>query len=359
MPQLCLAWGQVLEVWEGYARDKDIRYMGSSGGVATALALYCIEKRGISGVLHTGVDSACALKNTAVFSVKRDDLMACTGSRYSPAGPCAKLSWMENSSGPSVFIGKPCDVVALRKSQAVSSGLMGKADLAISIFCAGTPATLGTLKMLEELGVSEEDVREIRYRGCGWPGQFVVKTRRDNKICQMSYEESWGRILSKYAQFRCRLCPDSTGELADISCGDPWYRRPANGEPGRSLILVRTRKGKAVLEGAVAAGYVECERVAGDTLPRSQEALLRRRRHLFGRLAAMRMMGVPTPHYFGFSLFANWRRLNFVEKIRSVAGTLRRGISRGWTRPDRSFIKETKAEQAIGSDCGRFGRCKM
>ncbi len=168
MPQLCLSWGQVLEIWEGYACDKDIRYMGSSGGAATALALYCLEKRGISGVLHTGVDSACALRNAAVFSVKRDDLIASTGSRYSPAGPCVKLSSMENYPGPSVFIGKPCDVVALRKSQAVSSGLMKKADLAISIFCAGTPATLGTLKMLEELGVDEEDVREIRYRGCGW-----------------------------------------------------------------------------------------------------------------------------------------------------------------------------------------------
>jgi coenzyme F420 hydrogenase subunit beta len=256
---------------------------------------------------------------------------------------------MENSCGPAVFIGKPCDVAALHKSQAVSSELMWKVDLAISIFCAGTPATLGTLKVLEELGVGAEDASEIRYRGCGWPGRFIVKTGRDNKICQMSYEESWGRILSRYAQFRCRLCPDSTGELADISCGDPWYRRPANGEPGRSLILVRTLKGKAVLEGAASAGYIECERVAGDTLPRSQEAILRRRRHLFGRLAAMRMMGVPIPCFRGFSLFANWRQLSFMEKIRSVAGTLRRGISRGWTHPDRHFIEEIKTERAGSS----------
>ena len=44
------AWGPVIEVWEGFAIDDKIRFAGSSGGAATALALYSIEKGGMSGV---------------------------------------------------------------------------------------------------------------------------------------------------------------------------------------------------------------------------------------------------------------------------------------------------------------------
>ena len=55
--ELVKGWGNVLQVWEGYAADPDVRFSGSSGGLATALALYCLEKGGMSGVLHTGPDA--------------------------------------------------------------------------------------------------------------------------------------------------------------------------------------------------------------------------------------------------------------------------------------------------------------
>src|SRR5690606_20406213 len=47
-------WGPVLQLWEGYAADTAIRHAGSSGGAATALALYGLEAGGMHGVLHTG-----------------------------------------------------------------------------------------------------------------------------------------------------------------------------------------------------------------------------------------------------------------------------------------------------------------
>ena len=59
----------------------------------------------------------------------------------------------------------------------------------------------------------------------------------------MSYMESWG-FLQRYRPYRCYLCPDGTGELADLSCGDPWYREILEDEPGHSLVVVRTERGK-------------------------------------------------------------------------------------------------------------------
>jgi coenzyme F420 hydrogenase subunit beta len=333
-PELLCEWGPVLEVWEGYAADPQVRYNGSSGGVATALALFCLEKQGACGVLHIGTRNGAPLKNVAVFSKSKAELLERTGSRYCPAAPCEKLQWIQEYKSPSVFIGKPCDVVALRKSQAVNPLLNEKIGLAISIFCAGTPATKGTYKILSSLGVEPEQTEEIRYRGCGWPGATTVKIKGENsRMRKMSYEESWGTILSHFSQHRCRICPDSTGEFADISCGDPWYRELKEDELGWSLIVVRTERGKEILRKAMKAGYIELERVGPDTIPRSQKALLARRRHLWGRLLMMRMMGVPIPRYTGFFLLRSWFRLSFTDKLRSLAGTLKRIVLRGWARP--------------------------
>lgn len=337
--ELSHEWGPVLEMWEGYASDPEIRFCGSSGGAATALALFCLERQEASGVLHIGARPEAPLENEAVFSRSRTELVARTGSRYAPAAPCEKLPWMLGASDSSVFIGKPCDVVALRKFEAAHPELDGKICLAISIFCAGTPAMKGTYKILETLGVAPDEAREFRYRGCGWPGATVVTMKGDDdQSRRMTYEESWGHILSKCIQFRCRLCPDSTGEFADISCGDPWYRKLEPDEGGWSLIIVRTEKGRRIVQEARKAGYIELQNADPDILPGSQKALLARRRQLWGRLFMMRMMRVPTPRFMGFSLFNSWLRLSAIEKTRSLAGTLKRIVSRGWKKPSKPNV---------------------
>jgi coenzyme F420-reducing hydrogenase beta subunit len=56
IPELKKQWGTVLEVWEGYASDPEIRFRGSSGGLCTALSLFCLEKEIGSGVVHIGSD---------------------------------------------------------------------------------------------------------------------------------------------------------------------------------------------------------------------------------------------------------------------------------------------------------------
>lgn len=334
--ELKQAWGKVLEIWEGYAADSEIRFLGSSGGLATALSLYCLEKRQMQGVLHIGPKADAPLTNEAVLSRSRDDLLSRTGSRYAPAAPCTGLAQLPADGPPCVFVGKPCDIAALRKCQSIEHGRSNQIGLAISIFCAGTPSTKGTEEILEKMGLEPNRVEQFRYRGCGWPGRTVAATATDNGLDRsMTYAESWGTILSHHTQFRCRLCPDPTGELADISCGDPWYRDNDPDDPGRSLVLVRTPVGREILQGAIEAGYVQLEPAEPSTLPRSQKSVLRKRQHLWGRLLALRFFRAQVPCYRGFSLFSNWRMLSASDKIRSILGTIRRAYQRKWGRPVR------------------------
>lgn len=321
------AWGPVRKIWEGYAADPEIRYAGSSGGVATALAGYCLTGQGMAGVLHIGARPDVPYLNETRLSRGRDELLAAAGSRYAPASPADRLDLIESADGPCVFIGKPCDVAATRMARRVRPALDARLGLTIALFCAGTPTTRGTLEMLRQLGISDPDgLESVHYRGNGWPGRARARLVDDQPDHErtLSYQESWGGILQKHRQWRCYLCADHTGEFADVAVGDPWYR-PTGDDPGRSLVLARTERGERLVEAAIAAGALVLEPVRPEILPASQPNLLRARGSVWGRLVTLRVAGLMTPRLRHLPTARMWwRHLTVKERLQSTVGTLRR-----------------------------------
>jgi coenzyme F420 hydrogenase subunit beta len=321
--------GAVLEVWVGHACDTEIRYKGSSGGILSALALYCLEREHMRCVVHSSADDDQPLTNKTVTSFTRHQILARTGSRYSPASPCDGLKHIEESDGPCVFIGKPCDAAAVAMLRREREALDRNLGLVLTFFCAGTPSEQGTRDLLQDLEINPNQVTSIRYRGDGWPGRFRALRDDYSADSSMSYLESWDR-LTRYRPLRCNLCPDGLGRIADISCGDAWHNYDESGNPGRSLVLVRTKRGQDILHRAIAAKYIELTPVDSRAVFAAQTSLLQRRRELFGRLLAMRLLMIPTPRFIHFSLLRSWLRLPFRKKVQTIAGTLRRAIARRW-----------------------------
>lgn len=125
--------------------------------------------------------------------------------------------------------------------------------------------------------------------------------------------------------------PRRTGELADIAGGDAWdhYRED---DLGQSYILARTGWGAELLERAVAAGYLTIVGATAKDVIRAQ-GLVEKRRHLFGRILGMRLLGVPVPRYRGFHLMRAWLPTSIPSKLRTTFGTVRRVLLRGlWYR---------------------------
>lgn len=332
--ELAPAWGPVMSLWEGYASDPEIRFAGSSGGAASALALFCIERLGMHGLLHIDARRDVPYLNRTVLSTTRQQILAATGSRYAPASPCDSLRLIEEAPAPCVFIGKPCDVAGARAAAGLRPGLERNLGLTIGIFCAGTPSTKGTLEMLKAMGVEDPTTLVgVRYRGNGWPGRATARFRTaDGSLDERSftYAESWGDILQKHRQWRCYICPDHTGEFADIAVGDPWYRPIPEGDHGHSLVLARTDRGRRIVESAIEAGYLTLTPVVPSILPASQPNLLRTRGAIWGRLAALRVMGAAVPRFTGMPMFRFWiSQLSVKEKIQSVVGTVRRVFRKG------------------------------
>lgn len=322
-------WGPVLGVWEGHAADPDIRFEGSSGGAATALALYAVQQLEMEGVLHTSARKDLPYLNETVFSKNKQDILAAAGSRYAPASPCDRLELIELSEKPCVFIGKPCDVAAVQKATELRPQLGEKVGLTIAFFCAGTPSTTGTLEMLRQMGVEDPaSVLSLRYRGRGWPGNaVVVYTDKNGKKTQkeLSYDQSWGGILQKYRQWRCYICPDHIGEFADIAVADAWHREVKVHQPGRSVIIARTARGKEIVERAVRADFLEAQPASHSILPDCRPGQAAYQGGLWARLQTLRVMTIPIPDYRRFELFQLWKKnLTTWKKIHSVLSTVKR-----------------------------------
>lgn len=172
----------------------------------------------------------------------------------------------------------------------------------ISFFCAGVPSRRGAVEVLEALGVAEIDLQAFGYRGRGWRG-LTRATRKDGSEASMDYNCSWGRILNRHLQFRCKICPDGTGEFADVVYADAWFGK--DGYPdfaeaeGRSLVLARTVGGRALLGAAASAGKVALEDLDVSTIRDIQPYQYDRKHAVLARLGALWLKGRLTPRFRG------------------------------------------------------------
>ncbi len=321
-------WGSVLEIWEGYAVDPEIRFQGSSGGALTAIGTYCIEQLAMHGVLHVGQSPTDPLRNTTRLSRSRAELLHSCGSRYSPASVCNGLGLVESAPAPCAVIGKPSEIAGVTNACKARPALRDKVGVTLSFFCAETPSTGGTIALLRRKGVDPAAVEQLRFRGRGWPGHFeAVRKGETQPAVKMTYRESWGQ-LQAHRPWSVQMWPDGTGELADITCGDPWYEVPDGNNPGFSLVIARSERGVEILRGARERGYLHLTPAEPWKLEKSQSGLLLKKGSIWGRRLAARAFGLPTTRFEGSSLFSCWRRLSFNERLRSTLGTARRILTR-------------------------------
>lgn len=321
-------WGEVKACLRGHATDPETRHAGSSGGVISALASFCLEQGLVDGVIQIRASSRDPLLNEAVISRTRDEVLTAAGSRYAPAAPITALRQALRDDQRYLFVGKPCDVAAVRQWQAQEPRLNDKLPYLLSFMCAGTPSLRGTHQVLERLGTAPEAIDAFRYRGDGWPG-LTKATLKSGEERTMTYNDSWGKVLNRHLQTRCKICPDGIGEFADIVCADGWEGDergyPSFEErPGRSLVLLRTDRGCDLFRQAESAGSVEAEGFDHRLIASIQPFQFYRRSTVLPRLMAMRLLGLKTPRYRGFDLARCARAIGLLRSVKAFTGLLSR-----------------------------------
>ena len=323
-------WGPVLSSRRAYATDPEIRFRGSSGGVISALAAFLLERGEIDFVLQIGAAAETPLRNVAHMSSSVAEVVARAGSRYAPAATLAGLDELLAQECRFAVIGKPCEIAGLRNLARVDPRVNRRIPYMLSFFCAGVPGFHGTRAALDRMGVQAAAVTGLRYRGNGWPGRMTAETGSGE--ASLSYRESWGEVLHRHLQFRCKICPDGTGELADIVAADAWST--PDGYPdfeerdGISAVLARTPRGRDLLDACINAGALKASPLMLAELEAMQPYQARRKRVVLARLAALAATGRPLPRYRGMRLLRNALRAGPVSLLRNFAAAAVRSLGR-------------------------------
>lgn len=318
----------------GWACDPALRHDASSGGALSAILVHLLASGLVDKIIETGADPAQPTGNMPVLTRDPDAIRQAAGSRYAPSSPLADLptylAEYRATGRRFALVGKPCDIAALRAMQAADSNLAAAIPIALSFFCAGVPSASGAGQILDALGVDPAEVAAFRYRGHGWPGRATARLK-DGSARSMSYHDSWGGILSKHVQHRCKICADGIGAAADIVCADAW-QSDARGYPlfdeaaGVSLIVARTPLGAEIVAAAEAARIIETAAFDMAALAAIQPGQSGRKRALLARLAGLRLMGRPVPRYRGLHLTAAARQNPVGRNLRNFLGMIRRTL---------------------------------
>jgi coenzyme F420 hydrogenase subunit beta len=320
-------WGPILSVNTGYTTDEALRHQGSSGGVVSAIGLFLLETNKVDFVAQVSAPSNDPLGNELQLSRTRDQILHAAGSRYGPSAPLRKVIELLDGGHTFAFIGKPCDVAALRQFSKFDPRVQRQIPYMLSFICAGVPSRNGSLELIDRLGIAEQGLVSLRYRGEGWPGKVQAITSA-GEVRDMDYATSWGTILNKHLQFRCKVCADGTGEFADIVGADAWYSE--NGYPsfeeraGRSLVIARTALGQALLDELCLANRIVLTPLPIRELSDLQPYQKARKSLVLGRLVGHALATGRTVRYRRMGLLRASLSASPSHLLRNLVGTYRR-----------------------------------
>lgn len=316
-------WGNNLSTYNAYSLDSDIRFKASSGGFVTTACIYLLRSRAVDAILHVGLKDGSPIHNELKVSKTEEEVKNNCSSRYAPALMFENIKQILDSSNETyALIGKSCDILCIKNFESQFPQYKGRIKYTIAIFCAGMPSYKATESLIGTFNKSAK-IDRIQYRGNGWPGSFTVMYA-DGTVDKTTYEDAWMNYLGKDIHFRCKICPDSIGTIADVSVGDSWIMEDGKvvfkDRPGISCVLTHTVAGSKIISDMVSQKLIYLDPLSESYLNKIQPNHIRKRLSSSYKIPVVRCM---TPGIFktsGLSLMRMLLKYNFLRGIKEAIG---------------------------------------
>jgi coenzyme F420-reducing hydrogenase beta subunit len=252
----------------GYAIDHKIRYSATSGGIGSILLKYLFD----NDVVQTGItfvydNSSLEYKPKLIYSFKDYKI---TGSIYHEINLVGFIrNNLASIKGKLFLFVLPCQVKQL-KSILNKNGIN---YFLVALTCSSQQSIDATYYLLKRLNISKTNVRELKYRGDGWPGGITIQLKDGKLIFVSNINSIWTKIFHSrlFIQKRCFRCKETISLKSDITLADPWLKEYMLTEKiGQSLILANTNEGKYWLEKAEKENKVFLKSICMKEVQKSQ-----------------------------------------------------------------------------------------
>jgi len=226
------------------ATDPEVLAVGQDGGLVSALLIWALEHDVIDAALVSDLEGdGSSWKAVPAVATTRAEVLAAAGSRYTySANPLAYPKAIEGGAERIALIGMGCQasappVMAARKAGKIARRL----SLTIGLMCSKTFDDAIFPELFEaKYGIMRANITKMNIKGV-----FQVWTKDGG------YHEIPLKEAHAWTREGCTSCPDFAAEHADISTGgigefNDW-----------TLTIVRTDKGRELLDGMIADGAIE------------------------------------------------------------------------------------------------------
>lgn len=230
--------------YQGWAKDENLRRIGSSGGCASAIAKAFVE--------HGNFVCSCAFFDGVFgFNIANTsaELNRFAGSKYvksNPAGIYFQVKKLLRDGERVLYIALPCQVAAIKKyvGEELQDNLY-----TIDLICHGTPSPKILHKFLGQYNVSLNDIYNIEFRS---KLLFSDTTNDYNSFASNGTVDKYMLSFLYCLTFtnNCYMCQYAkVGRVSDLSLGDSWGSSLTIGEAdkGISLLLSQSEKGNELL----------------------------------------------------------------------------------------------------------------
>lgn len=237
----------------GYSRDEFIRGRSASGGIATSLLIYALDKKIVDKVIVVVNDVKEVARPVVKIADSEEDVLAAMQSKYIQVPLNKAIKEILKSDCRYGIVGLPCHLQGLYLAQKIYKKLSKQIIFRIGLFCGYSHPYELVDTFLKIMRLEKRDIETfIGWReGEYYPGRFCIKLK-GGELASLSFRQWHHSSAIYYALLRCFLCIDGLSQLADISLGDT-----ANPATKTTVIISRTEKGDKLLLSAKSEGYID------------------------------------------------------------------------------------------------------
>lgn len=149
-------------------------------------------------------------------------------------------------SEKTAMVGTPCQILAATKINKYPEDTGGSSiNIKIGLFCMENFSYSYLKKFLKENDIELFEVKEFRIE----KGQFIAYLI-DGTVFKIPIAET-----EVFTRKNCHVCTDYTSDVSDISVGSVGTSHD------HSTVIVRTAKGKEIIDNCIKQGYIEAEKL--------------------------------------------------------------------------------------------------
>lgn len=289
--------GAYRNIYIGHSNDDEIRPLGASGGIISAILIWLLKKGMIDGAVVLGMSEKEPWLTQPFIATSKEEILEAAQSKYIISSINEILPEIENFDGKLAYVGLPGQVQSIRLLQEANHPSVKNIEYLFGPFYGNTLHFSSIKSFLRSYG--EKDYRKIKklyFRYGEWPGNMRVEMENGKAIELPKFHANY--LIPFHILKNSLLCTDLSNEFTDISGGDAWAPVYEERGKGFSMVLSRSDKGQDIIDRMLDEGALKLDPIdESKAIEMHSHGYDLKKRGTFIRMKYRRWLGKQNPDY--------------------------------------------------------------